>query len=155
MHRLYLLSLLLFVVGCGAPKPVRTAGTADLPPEQLALVQIRPHGALTAWRGQPIHVESFYVGEAQYLVAEDRDFYVLPGEQTFTIDYGPCVHGLAKVEEPFNTGTGVFEGPYGRFDATLEAGRAYAVAADAKLVGKNAVQTEHAFREVALPAVPK
>lgn len=151
-----IIAVSLLAVGCAPKEPKRTAGTANLPPERLALVHMDPHGALTAWKGQPVHIDSFYIEEGAYAVAADdpdQQFYVLPGSYTFTIDYGPCLHGWAKVEAPFNTDTGVFEGPYGRFKATLEPGKQYRVVASDKLVGKNAVMTEHRFEQVEKPVV--
>ena len=147
--------VLLLAAGCGPAEPKRTAGTANLPPDQLAILQMKPHGALTVWKGQPIHIESFYIDQGQYAVTEDQEFYVLPGKQTYTIDYGPCLHGWSKVEAPFNADTGVFEGPYGRFEATLLPGKSYIVVGSAKLTGKNAVETEHGFKEVEPSAKPK
>lgn len=159
MSRLGILiaGVVLAAAGCGPAEPKRTAGTANLPPEKLALLHVDPHGALTAWKGQPVHIDSFYIDEASYPVSPDeadQKFYILPGTQTFTIDYSPCVHGWAKVEAPFNTGSGVFEGPYGRFNATLGAGKEYTIAGSGKLVGKNAVMTEHSFVEKEHAATP-
>lgn len=152
---LMVLCTLLLVAGCAPAEPKRTAGTANLAPDQLAILHVRPHHVMTAWKGQPVHVESFFIEEGQYAVADDQEYYILPGKQTFTIEYGPCLHGWAKVEAPFNADTGVFEGPYGRFEATLVAGKYYEIVGSSKLVGKNAVQTEHRLIEAQPPAKPK
>lgn len=140
----------LLAAGCGSSEPKRTAGTGNLPPERLAIVHVKPHEVLPAWKGMPIHVEDFYVGEAPYRVIEDTSFYILPGKQTFTVDYGPCQHGWGRVEATFSTAGTVYEGPFGRFDATLEPGKQYVIVGTDQLVGKNAVQTEHRL-EVFVP----
>ena len=132
----------------GCNRPVRTAGTEKLPPEQLALVRVLQHGGLTAWRGQPIHVATFFVGNAEYPIDKDTDFLLTPGTHKLAVDYAPCLHGVDQSTAAFDDSTGVFAGPFGRFEATVEPGVAYTITADPTLVARNAVQTRHGLRVV-------
>ena len=153
MHRTRLSFLVVTVLaaaallaGCNAP--VRTAGTDKLPPEQLALVRVRQHDGLTTWRGRPVHIETFFADGAEYPLGRDRDFLLLPGPHKLAVDYGLCPHGTDRSAGDFDAGTGVFTGPFGRFEATLEPGVTYTITADPALVGRNAVETRHGLRAV-------
>lgn len=131
--------------GCNAP--TRTAGTNKLKHEQLALVRVLRHGGLTTWDGRPIHVETFYVGDAEYPVTRDCVFLLPPGRQKLAVDYGPCSH-VNRPDALDDEDTGVFTGPFGLFEETLAAGTEYTITADPTLVGRNAVQTRHGLRVV-------
>ena len=134
----------MFLTGCGGP--VATPGTQGLPKDQLAVIHVRPHGCMHEWNSQAVHIEKFIVGGVQYSVTGDQDFLVSPGEHTFTVDYGPCIHDLRNITNPWeSTITG---GPYGNFKAVIEAGAEYELTGDEKLVGKNAVQTVHGLKMV-------
>lgn len=138
------------LAGCNAP--VRTPGTEGLPPERLALVRVRQHDGLAAWRGRPVHIETVYADDAEYPLARDRDVLLTPGPHKLAVDYGLCPHGRDRTAGDFDADAGVFTGPFGRIDATLEAGATYTVTADPTLVGRNATETRHGLRPVARDA---
>ena len=141
--------VLALLAGCN--RPVRTAGAEKLKPEQLALVRVQQHGGLTEWRGRPIHVETFHVGNAEYPISGDRDFLLPPGRHKLAVDYGLCPHDTGRAGAPpdddDDDGGGIFTGPFGLMEAELRAGTAYGITADPTLVGRNAVQTRHGLRE--------
>ena len=139
-----LLGAAALLAGCNAP--VRTAGTEKLPPEQLALVRVRQHDGLAAWRGRPVHIETFFADGAEYPLGRDRDFLLTPGPHKLAVDYGLCPHGTERSAGDFDADTGVFTGPFGRFEAALEPGVTYTITADPTLVGRNAVETRHGLR---------
>ena len=136
-----LLLLIATATGCGGG-PTRAAGSRDLPEQQLARVIIPQHTAVATWEGTPVHIERFWIGQIEYLINADRAFLIAPGTYAFGVDYDKCRHGVDRAGESFED-TGIFVGPMGRFDATVEAGATYVLKADPTLVGKNAIQTRH------------
>jgi hypothetical protein len=136
------------LTGCGGP--VLTPGTQGLPRDQLATVHVKQHGGIHEWQGQAVHVDKFLVGGVAYPVSGDRDFLVSPGQHTFTVDYGPCIHDLRHLGNP--TEATLTGGPYGNFKATVEPGAQYELTAEEKLTGANAVQMVHGLKRVNSPA---
>jgi hypothetical protein len=121
---------------------VATSGTQGLPPEQLATIHVVKHTGVQEWQGKAVHVDVFSVGGVQYAIpGESRDFLVSPGEHTFRVDYGLCIHGTAPIRDL--EGDGVFAGPYGEFKANIEPGKYYVIVGSGKLASTNGVQTEH------------
>ena len=133
--------------------PIPTPGAENQPVERMALLHVTQHGGLHEWNGNAVHIDQFFVGGVGYAVTgdkpeEQKPFLVTPGPHTFMIDYGRCVHGWAGHPDD-----SLFSGPFGRFEATVEAGGEYVLVAENKLAGTNPIQTLHRLKRVDAGAV--
>ena len=128
------------LVGC-AGGPTMTPGTQGLPKSQLAIIHVKQHGCLHEWNGAAVHIEKFLVGQVEFEVNGDKDFYVSPGTHTFNVDYGRCVHGFGSIGDD-----GFFTGPYGEFKEDIQPGAEYLLVGEDKLVGENAVRMMHGLK---------
>lgn len=147
------LCVMFVIAGCTSG-PIATSGTQGLPHDQLATVHVIKHSGVHEWQGKAVHVETFSVGGVQYRMPDEtRDFLVSPGEHTFRVDYGMCIHGAAPIRD--FTDDGVFAGPYGEFKATVEPGHYYVVVGSSKLSSNNGVQTEHGLVPATQPSKPQ